>query len=237
MADAAATLDFELITAAREGDLQALAARLAAVAAAGSHPDAETETGSTALVVAAREGNVDAVRMLLAHGADPNRPLRFGKHAGLPVLLRTFSSSEADLIEIDVVCALLSHGADPDPNAAWPRDRQSALMWAAKAGMTKVVRTLLIHGADLNAQKLDADGDAVYFEVESRARGAGPIGRAVFLFLAPAQLRFFREQVRCMAAQASAPAVRRRWPDLQRPPSQSRHPPGCRVRGSCCGDR
>ena len=38
----------------------------------------------------------------------------------------------------------------------------------------------------------------VKFEVLSSSRGSGLIGRAIFPLLAPAQLRYFREQVRCM---------------------------------------
>ena len=55
----------------------------------------------------------------------------------------------------------------------------------------------LIAGCELMTVKQAADG-TVRFQVESRSRGAGLLGRAIFPLLAPAQHRFFREQVRCM---------------------------------------
>ena len=55
----------------------------------------------------------------------------------------------------------------------------------------------LIAGCELMTVRRAADG-AVTFEVESRSRGAGLLGRAIFPLLAPAQRRFFEEQCRSM---------------------------------------
>lgn len=56
----------------------------------------------------------------------------------------------------------------------------------------------LIAGREQMQVRLCANGD-VTFEVSSISQGAGFFGRALFPLLAPAQTRFFREQLRCMA--------------------------------------
>ena len=43
------------------------------------------------------------------------------------------------------------------------------------------------------------DGSVVDFHVHSASRGSGLLGRALFPLLAPAQRRYFHEQLRCMA--------------------------------------
>ena len=54
-----------------------------------------------------------------------------------------------------------------------------------------------IAGFEQMTVRLGTDGE-VRFEVRSCSRGSGPVGRIIFPLLAPAQHRFFREQVRCM---------------------------------------
>ena len=56
----------------------------------------------------------------------------------------------------------------------------------------------LLAGCELMTVRQDSDTGEVKFEVLSSSRGSGLIGRAIFPLLAPAQLRYFREQVRCM---------------------------------------
>ena len=70
---------------------------------------------------------------------------------------------------------------------------------ATTVGYTTTVGHL-IAGRELLTVRRVRDG-TVLFEVHSVSRGAGPIGRAIFPLLAPAQWRFFREQMRCMACE------------------------------------
>ena len=65
----------------------------------------------------------------------------------------------------------------------------------------------LIAGVELMTVTLSADG-AVSFVVDSRSRGAGLVGRAIFPLLGSSQRRFFSEQVRCMEVLASSEGAR-----------------------------
>ena len=58
----------------------------------------------------------------------------------------------------------------------------------------------LIAGCEEMTVRHCADG-TVRFELRSLSRGSGLLGRAIFPMLAPAQDRFFGEQLRCMRAQ------------------------------------
>ncbi len=61
----------------------------------------------------------------------------------------------------------------------------------------------LIAGEERMSVSLHPTGE-VTFEVVSYSRGAGPLGRILFVGLEPAQRRFFREQCRCMQAACCA---------------------------------
>ena len=76
-------------------------------------------------------------------------------------------------------------------------DRQSSTIGYA------TTRGHLIAGCEEMTVRHCADG-TVRFELRSASRGSGLLGRAIFPMLAPAQDRFFREQLRCMRAQLSA---------------------------------
>ena len=80
-----------------------------------------TSFGRPELPRAVTEGSVDAARMLLAHGADPNRPLK------TKILKRTYQAGDARLAE----------GATP-------------LMRAAKAGDVVMMKLLVDAGADMD---------------------------------------------------------------------------------------
>ena len=80
-----------------------------------------TSFGRPELPRAVTDGSVDAARMLLAHGADPNKPLR------TKVLKRTYQAGDPRL----------SEGATP-------------LMRAAKAGDVLMMKVLIDAGADLD---------------------------------------------------------------------------------------
>src|SRR6187402_312646 len=63
-------LNFELLTAARAGDVASVSRLLGEE----TNPNARNRLGDTPLNMAARQGQLDLVRLLLARGADVNQP-------------------------------------------------------------------------------------------------------------------------------------------------------------------
>jgi hypothetical protein len=105
---------------------------------AGLNPNARDASGYTALIYAARGGNVPMMRLLTSRGADPNladaavnswTPLLHAVHKAQP----------------RATAALLDAGANP--NATDP-DGTTPLMMAAGYGYADIVRILLAHGAN-----------------------------------------------------------------------------------------
>jgi hypothetical protein len=101
----------------------------------------------TPLVDAVREGDVVAVRTLLARGADPNDPS--GGNGWTPLLHAVHTN------QLGAAAALLAGGADPnraDPNGMTP------LMMAAGYANDAMVAVLLRGGAD--ARRKNGEGEA-----------------------------------------------------------------------------
>ena len=103
------------------------------------------ENGGTALMMAAREGNVDIVKALLAAGADIGAKDNDGDAA----LVWAVEEGRADIVEM-----LLAAGADIN---AQNEDGETALVLAIGAGDVDVVKLLLDAGADIHVK--DKDGD------------------------------------------------------------------------------
>jgi ankyrin repeat protein len=117
------------------------------------------------LMTAARTGNGEVVRMLLARGADANaRENSLGETALMWAAAENHS---------EAVRALIEHGADPNARSdklVYPKDRfglegvttilprgnWTALMYAARQGSLEATRALAESGADLNLA--DPDG-------------------------------------------------------------------------------
>ena len=95
--------------------------------------------GSTALLFAARSGDVESVRLLLAAGADVNDTLP----TGMSALVLAAHSGHRLLAGL-----LLEKGADPNAAAVG----YTALHAAVLRGDLNVVNDLLSHGANPNAQ-------------------------------------------------------------------------------------
>ena len=113
------------------------------------------EDGATPFLRAAQSGDVELMKYLLAHGADPGIPTQHNDTA-LSVASGigwvegvTFEWSEADNMEAVKMCL----DAGIDVNAADSEGR-TALHGAAHKGRTAVIQLLVDHGANLEAHDL-----------------------------------------------------------------------------------
>ena len=107
-----------------------------------SHPDYHVwveQGGNTALVFAARSGNLRSVELLVEAGAEVNQTAAFGISATITAV----HSGDARLVEY-----LLEHGADPNSADAG----YTALHAAILRGNEAAVRALLAHGAGPSAR-------------------------------------------------------------------------------------
>lgn len=123
-----------LVRAIKEGNL-ALAQQWV------KEPNAAEPDGTTALHWAARDANLEAVRMLLQAGATVNAANRYGV---TPLSLAVTSGAT------EVVKALLEAGADANVALL---EGETVLMTAARTGNAAVVRALIAHGADPQARE------------------------------------------------------------------------------------
>ena len=160
-----------LLDAAERGDR---AAALRALAVKGTDPNTPGPDGTTAIMYAASNGDVELVRALIKAGANVKVKNQFG----------TSAITEAAIVgATPVIDALLKAGADPntknpegetplmavarsgnveaarllvearaDVNAKENFGGQSALMWAAARSQPEMVKFLASKGADLNAR-------------------------------------------------------------------------------------
>ncbi|MGI5219628.1 ankyrin repeat domain-containing protein [Nocardia sp. CA-290969] len=132
-----------LINAVQTRDRAAAGALLKA----GVSPEETSAEGTTPLYQASVDGCADLVRLLLAHGADPNRPSAVVEE-GLPLC------AAACWNHVGVVSALLTAGADPDlcepPHPQQQGPGTPPLLWAASNGHLETVDLLLAAGADPN---------------------------------------------------------------------------------------
>jgi ankyrin repeat protein len=111
-------------------------------------PAIESDTQwTTALQVAAREGNIDIAQLLYAFGADVNAPA--AGECGSTALRGAAYTGKIELVRF-----LLSVGADVNPNHLV--GRESVLFAAASVNSLEIVRLLLDFGADISKQGKDA---------------------------------------------------------------------------------
>jgi hypothetical protein len=119
----------EFTGAARDGDVTTVERLLAD----GLDPDTPNDGGGYSLPLAAENGHLDVVSLLLSAGASCDL-------GGKPALMCAATRGHDD-----VVRSLLSAGATIN---ATDQNGQTALIWATAYGRSEVVRTLLSHGAD-----------------------------------------------------------------------------------------
>ena len=135
--------------------------------------------GGTPLLVAARAGDAAAMRVLLAHGADPQRPTDrcvtpLMAAAGMGFNFERSIGTEAERLE--AVELLWKLGADL---AAVNDKGATAMHGAARSGTTSVVRFLFEHGVALDIESDDgwtplenADGTRSHFSTRPATAAA-----------------------------------------------------------------
>jgi ankyrin repeat protein len=180
----------DLIAAARDGNLQAVRAAIAA----GGNVRASGPDGTTPLHWAAYRGNEEIARLLLESGASVDaanrygvRPLSLACAAGNVALIERLLNAGADpntkrpdgetaLMTAartgvaDAVQVLVARGADV--NGAEPARRQTALMWAAAEGHAGVIRALLAAGANVKARSQSGFTPLLFAAREGRIEAA-----------------------------------------------------------------
>tara|TARA_B100000482_G_scaffold14479_1_gene10047 strand:+ start:221 stop:1084 length:864 start_codon:yes stop_codon:yes gene_type:complete len=132
-------------------------------------PNTRDHTGATLMHHALHGPSLAAVRLLLAHGADPNLP---------PKTLHGSTTAihyAAEELRIDIMVALIDHGARLD---VVDNHGHQPLMTCARAGRykplrTQAVRLLLSRGAPLLAEDVDGLTAEQYTEWNSEQQGGG----------------------------------------------------------------
>lgn len=107
----------------------------------GADVTARNEYNATPLSQAAIQGNAGMIKLLLDEGADPNER---GADDQTPLMIVSRTN------HLEVARALIEAGADVNHVESWRG--QTALMWAAAQQKPEMVKLLLDHGADPDAQ-------------------------------------------------------------------------------------
>src|SRR6266853_1840236 len=137
VASVASAAELTLVDAAERGD-RATALR---ILAKGANPNAPGPDGTTAVMWAASNDDLELVRVLIKAGANANTKNPEGE---TPLMAAARSG------HIEAAKRLLAAGADV--NAKENFGGQSALMWAAAQSQAGMVKLLASSGADLNAR-------------------------------------------------------------------------------------
>jgi ankyrin repeat protein len=127
-----------LLDAAESGDRAAV---MRLLGAKGTNVNAAGPDGTTAIMYAAANADLEVVRALIQAGANVRLKNEFG----------TSALTEAAIVgAAPVIDALLKAGADPDFRTP---DGETPLMAAARSGKVEAARVLLDGGADINAKE------------------------------------------------------------------------------------
>jgi len=124
---------------------------------------------STALMFAARQGDIESAKLLLAAGASPNEPGPDGMSA---LVLASYSGHD------DVAAWLLSKDANPNADAAG----YTALHTAVLRGDVELVKKLLAYGANPNARI--TEGSPITREGEDLVLPTPLVGATAFFLAA-----------------------------------------------------
>jgi ankyrin repeat protein len=136
-------LNSELLRTAGIGDVQAVQTLLNR----GASVTARSKAKETPLLLAARRGSLETVHLLLERGADPNAR----DHFGVTALWWVAARDGTMLNRVALAEVLLQHRADANVHGSI-NGGATVLHWAAAKGVPGLARTLIQHGADVNAQ-------------------------------------------------------------------------------------
>ena len=136
---------FNVIASCKDSD-EAKLKKIKYLVYLGADVNAKDEDGRTALMLALKNGQLDAVKYLIKQGANLEAKDKDGKTA----LMKAAASGK-----LDVVKYLAENGADLEAKEDWYG--MTALMKAAASGKLDVVKCLAECGADLEVK--DKDGD------------------------------------------------------------------------------
>jgi serine/threonine-protein phosphatase 6 regulatory ankyrin repeat subunit B len=127
--------------AAEKGD----AARVRALVRGGADVNASLSSGATALTLAARQGHLSVVKLLLAAGADPRVRL-FSFHGGDYTALMAPIGIESEQ-RVEILDALIEAGGEINPVGGFGR---SPLMYAVERRDLLSLGRLIFRGANVN---------------------------------------------------------------------------------------
>lgn len=128
----------------------------------GADINAAQGDGMTALHWAARHGDVDLIKMLIAAGANVHATTRLGDYT--PLLMAS------ELGQAGAIDALIAGGADVKKEMT--ESGVTALMLASASGQTEAIKTLLAHGADVNAAESGHGETALMFAAAKQRNDA-----------------------------------------------------------------
>lgn len=132
--------DAELVEAAGKGNIPAMQKALDNWADIDAYSSPMQD--NFALYSAAENGQLDAVKYLIEHGAHVNTSTHYGETP----LHAAARNGNADIINY-----LLDHGAQINKTTSW---KMTPLHIAASKGQTAAVQTLVNRGANVNAKEL-----------------------------------------------------------------------------------
>jgi len=145
---------FPLYIAAARGHIETINLLIKYNALLNQIPNKGNDVGNSPLAVAIiNMRNVNAIKLLLAHGADPNFIIKKGKNSELFPLYLAAAYGRAEAIEI-----LINNGANPNQFVV-DGDNKGAfsLYIAAKNGNIDAIKVLVAKGAKVNARVEDGD--------------------------------------------------------------------------------
>jgi ankyrin repeat protein len=109
----------------------------------GADPNAQTSCGTRPLLIAAKRGNTEIIRILIENGAQVD-----GRDKnGLTPLMSAASAGRVGNVEVLIAAAANLNAKD--------NKGITALMWATVKGFADVVEILISKGADVNARTTD----------------------------------------------------------------------------------
>lgn len=148
------------------------------------------------LIAAARKGNVEAVKDLLAKGANVNAKTRYGA---------TPLSYAADRGNVEIVRMLLERGADVNVQDTFYR--ATPMTWAASKGFAEIVKLLLDKGAGGKDQALMIGaGDGHVDMVKVVLEKGGVLPETLTMALARAEKNNHKEIVDLLKGAGAKPA-------------------------------